>query len=228
MDLTKKKKSDLTAMCKERKLKDYSKLKKEELIELLVKDGVKHVVEEKPKKEKEESEKKPRFEGLEKKLASYIDLSKYKEEILKLDVNAPDKEFVNLFKDEYADFLESREEEDYKRYVDKYGGVKAIVEYLTLPKHEKISKLSVEELYKVLALYVFGKDTAVYSVLLKKARKVITDAEKAEKKEKEKKEKEAKAKSSPKKPVKKTTEEEPESQSEAETPDNLDDDDEDF
>lgn len=190
-DLSSMKKSDLGAMCKARNLKNYSKLKKDDMIAMLVEAGVKNVPAEKSKSGTKKgsaatSNAKPRFVNLATKLEKFVDLEKYRATIANYTEETSDEEILELLKDDITEFISSDdvEAEDYAKYIDKYGGVKAAYEYAVANPKSKIEKLTLEEYYKKLAVFVYGTDSDVTKNLIKKVRKLVVSINK----EKEKKE----------------------------------------
>jgi hypothetical protein len=231
MDLSKLSKINLQSMCKEREIKGYSKLKKEDLITMLVKHGVENTPDIPDTKEsslKKPREVKPRMEKLSKKLEKSLSVDDYKTELDKLTEESEDKDILVLIQDKVDEFITSEEltAADFKKYVDEYGVMDALVEYLVI--QPKVSKLTADEIYNKLAVFLYKKDTSIADSLIKKFRKCIAAMIKAEKTANaakaaalEKEEKSAKVvKAKPKAPAKKPQEddlsEESESDSDAE------------
>lgn len=182
MDLSKLSKTILHGMCKEHEIKGYSKLKKEDLIALLVKHGVENVADTKsessPKKPREV---KPRMEKISKKLEKSLSGDDYKDDLSKLTEESTDQDILALVKDKVDEFITSEEltAADFKKYVDEYGVMDALVEYLVV--EPKITKLTADEIYYKLAVFLYKKDTSITDSLIKKFRKYIAAMNKAEK-----------------------------------------------
>jgi hypothetical protein len=197
MDLTKKSKSELITLCKEKNVKSYSGKNKDDIIKLLIQAGVEHVLSEKKLKVvKEKKVTAPRFEKMDKKLAKFITLDKYKNSLSKYDENIDDKTILSLVSNEFDNFINSLEDIDHKKFVEAYGTVKLLVEYYISTSNKKIITLSETEILKTLSVFLFKKDTDVLKTLISKVVKyikaLIKIKEKEIKKEKDEKEKEEK------------------------------------
>ena len=141
---------------------------------------------------------------LSKKLAKYVSAEDYKDELAKYKEHVKSDVVLKLTETKLKEFIEASSDADHKKYVDGYGGIKLLKEYFDSPKPAKISKLSENEIYKVLSVFLFEKDDDVYVDLVKKFNKYIDSLLKADKPKKVSEKKPAK------KVSKKKTEEEPE------------------
>lgn len=189
MDLSKQKKEYLLNLCKTNGVKGYSKLKKEELIIKLVEAGVENVTDVpviSVEKEKTKIITKPRIEKLNKKLEKYISCEDYKESLFALTEDVSDDTLLELIKEKTDAFIisDTVTSIDYKKYVDDYGVMKAVVELLVKTPKTALAKMSGEQIYSALALFLYEKDTDVFEIVLKKLKKFTLTLHKVEKPEK--------------------------------------------
>lgn len=189
MDLTNMKKADLMKQCKEQGIKGYSKMKKDELISALEESGIKNTYVEAPKKEKKETVKRAttttRLDKLSKKVEKFSTLDRYKNELNKFDENATDEDLLDIVTESMKSFIisDSVDHVDYKKYVNTYGPIKALVDYNASPDAEDLKACSEEQIYKTLATYIYyNSDPEITSTLYKKIRKLIAANNKAAKK----------------------------------------------
>lgn len=192
-DYQKMNKSDLVTLCKENSLKKYSKLSKEELFHLLVGANVKFVngPDSEPSSSKKvkaatASPKKIREPTMKEKLNKYMALDEYKEELAKFNEDVTDEEIIKLISPNIAKFIEGDDvtDDDRRKYVIKYETAKAVVEYTTSAdkKQIKIDKISsTEELYKVLAEFIYKSDMVIYSGIVSKFKKHVVSLYRAKK-----------------------------------------------
>jgi hypothetical protein len=189
MDLSKMKKSELSEICKSNGIKQYSKKKKEEMIDMILdKTNITNVSSEVTKDSKVKIEKnsdsatvspiketKPRFEKLSKKLERSIVVDSYKDSLVKFADDVADDEIQQLFQDKVDAFInsDSLEDEDYKKYVDAYGAIKALNEYLISNKPSTLNGLSVEKLYILLAKFIYNNDVAVANNIIVRFKRFI-------------------------------------------------------
>ena len=186
MDLTNMKKADLMKQCKEQGIKGYSKMKKDELISTLEESGITNTYVEAPKKEKKETVKKanssPRLDKLSKKLERFSTLDLYKNELNKFDENVADEELLDLVTESMKSFIisDSVDHADYKKYVNTYGPIKALVDYNATPDSEDLASSTEEQIYKTLATHIYyNSDPEITNTLYKKIRKLIVVNNKA-------------------------------------------------
>jgi hypothetical protein len=186
MDLTNMKKADLMKQCKEQGIKNYSKLKKDDLIAALEESGIKNTYVEVPKKEKKETAKKatkPRLDKLTKKLEKFSTMETYKKEISLLKEDVADEDLLDIVTESMKNFIisDSISAVDYNKYVNSYGAIKALVEYMGSPDSVDISSFTEEKVYETLAHYIYYKDTEITGTLYKKIRKLIATNNKVKK-----------------------------------------------
>lgn len=190
MNLENLRKPDLIKICLFHGIKGYSKLNKKQIVEKLLENNVNdRVTDEELKdmstelnareiREAEELAKnpaKPRFKKLSKKLLESINLDEYKETLRKFNDMSIEEETTELFKDDIEKFIKSKDltSEDYKKYVDSYGTVKAVVEYLASKSDATLNKMTEKKIYKTLATFIYQNDKTVKDELINKVRKVV-------------------------------------------------------
>jgi hypothetical protein len=189
-------KNMLTTLCKQNGIKNYSKMKKDQLIELLEENKVKipNTTENSPEKKSKATtkakpkENKQRFEKLDKKLAKAIDTEEYMDNLKDFKETIPEIDVKILLEKEIKDFINSDtlKEEDYKKYVDSKGFAVVLVDYLKSNKTDKLKGLTVEQLYKLLASFIYNDDTDVIGPLVKKFQKCVVTLNKPPKETKSK------------------------------------------
>lgn len=198
MDITPLKKNQLVLILKSNNIKNYSKLTRGGMVDLINEKNISISTEEfasleegkesgsesspKAKVKKDDGKdvaKKTRFENLSKKLKDVISTTPYEEKLGSFKEDVDDTKLLAMAKDEIAKFIEmdTLTEEDYRKYVDSYGLMKAFHEYFNDKAHKDMSyrKKSEEDLYAALAKFIFKNDKDVVIPLLKKFRKYITD-----------------------------------------------------
>lgn len=190
MNLENLRKPDLIKICLFHGVKGYSKLNKKQIIEKLLANNVNDTVTDEELKdmstelnareikEAEELAKKPpkpRFKKLSKKLLESINLDEYKETLRKFNDMSIEEETTELFKEDIEKFIKSKDltSEDYKKYVDSYGTVKAVVEYLASKSDASLNKMTEKKIYKTLATFIYQNDKTVKDELVNKVRKVV-------------------------------------------------------
>lgn len=198
MDFSKLSKDDLVKIAKQNKVSNYSGLKKDEFVDLISKVeklSIPDVVQEKldkaaeksaskkGKKPKSDSPPKPKSEKLDKKLAKFVNLEDYKDALLKyIDAEEPsDEELLEIVSEKVSEFVSTITKEDYKKYVDTYGTIKLILEYASKNKIA-LSKITEEQLYEKLGLFLYDKDENINKALVEKIRKYIQKLKKADEK----------------------------------------------
>lgn len=210
MDLSKQKKEYLLGMCKTKNIKGYSKLKKEELIEALVNAGIQNVPEvavtkvkspktpskasssvSTPEAAESADESSPeikkvsklRIEKLSKKLEKSIVCDTYKDRLTKY-TEIDDESALIFVKDVSVSFMTSVTCDDYKKYVDTYGVVNALVGLLKESPTTDLTGTS-DDIYEALAEFVYKSDTLVYDGAVKKVKKYVETLLKPSKETKE-------------------------------------------
>ncbi len=201
MDFSKLSKDDLVKIAKVNNLSNYSKLKKDDFVDLIKKtkslsipDHVQEKLDKASEKSASKKEKKPKddssppkpkSEKLDKKLAKFVDLEPYKDKLAKyIDSEEPsDEELLEIVSDKTATFTETITKEDHKKYVDTYGTLKLLLEYAAKNK-TSFTKVTEEQLYEKLALFLYDKDENLYKALLEKIKKYIQKLKKADEKQK--------------------------------------------
>ena len=189
MDLEKMTNPELKQLCKDNKIKNYSKYTKDKLIEVLVEAGIKNVpsktetkAKSKAKVDKVTSEAsapksppKPRVESIAKKLERFITLDNYKVRLGELSKNAIDDDIEALIMDDVKSFIksESVNKDDLARYIDKYGPIKAVALYLKSGKSATLKDLSEESINEKLAYFIYKTDITTYANIIKKFRKYL-------------------------------------------------------
>jgi len=175
MDLSSMTKPKLHELCKESKLRNYSKYAKPKLIELLEENGYKNVAENNDKKKSKTVTSKPRFMGLSTKLERYINCDDFKTELLSLGEDASDDKIIEIFKSKIDEFITSEDltPEDYKKYINKHGDITVLLELNNSRPKFKLSNYSEDELYKELAIFKFKTDDTININIVKKAKKSI-------------------------------------------------------
>ncbi|MGL5935649.1 MAG: Rho termination factor N-terminal domain-containing protein [Cetobacterium sp.] len=243
VDLIKLKVAELKVMCKERSITGYSKLKKPELIDVLIKDGVVNASSDETASSTKSSKSdkttkvdktpvKPPAVKMSTKLKRYVQLDSYKEELLECVVDVNDGDILAIFESVITEFIDNDElhtTDDYVKYINeykKYGQYEALVSFNSDNKIKELFKGGVDHYYKTLARFIYPNDTDVTSGLVKAARAYIEKAAKqaAKQAEKEEKAKSKEGSSSKGKEVKKSKakkiEEPEESESESEQDNN--------
>jgi hypothetical protein len=186
MDLTNMKKAELMKQCKEQGIKGYSKMKKEELIATLEESGITNTYVEVPKKEKKETVKKtaiPRLDKLSKKLEKFTTAETYKNKLTNFTEDVADEDLMDIITEGMKNFIisDTLDYTDYKKYVTTYGPIKALVEYNASTDSEDLSSYSEEQIFKILATYIYNKDAEIALTLNKKIRKLIVANNKVKK-----------------------------------------------
>jgi hypothetical protein len=205
MDFSKQKKDFLLGLCKLHGLKGYSKLTKDDLIDKLLKAGitadtvsvpastdkvvvapatVKPVVVK--KKIIKSIDTKPKSEKLFKKLEKSLTCDSIKKELKelgKLEKDITDDSILELVKSKTANFIKSSTltPEDFKRYVDDYGVIKIIIEFVKTTPTFNFKEVTEEQLYNTLAVFLFEKDSNIYDSLVKKCKKFLPSLYKVDK-----------------------------------------------
>jgi hypothetical protein len=195
MNIEKLRKSDLIKISLFYNVKGYSKLNKNQIVEKLLANNVPDTVTEqelkdmrvelnaREAKEAEETAKKPpkpRFKKLSKKLLESVELDNYKEMLRKFTEVSIEKDTTTLFKDDIEKFIKSKDltHEDYKKYVDSYGAIKAVVEYMASKEDASLKKMSEKKIYKTLAAFIYQNDKTVTDELVSKVKKVVAQLNK--------------------------------------------------
>lgn len=199
MDLSAEKKDTLRDMCKAKNLKGYSKLKKEDLIVLLLGAGVENKAtvvgsssnkdiktvpkETSPKgtePKTKETVKKPRasptkirVDKLNKKLEKYISGDTFKETLSTFKEPIEDAVILTFVKENTTNFITSSglTDVDYKKYVDDHNAIDTLVSLMSSAPDTDLTALDSAAIYNKLALFIFEKDDAVYDNLVKKFKK---------------------------------------------------------
>jgi hypothetical protein len=175
-------KPELLEVCKKVGLKNCSKLKKQDIIDKLDEAGVKKTQAEPVKKVSAKGKKKvqddstssakPRVDSLSQKLAKYIDVNDFEEEIKKLTPESTEEDALVIVQKEVDEFINNDDltYEDYRKYIDKHspGPIEVQKSIADANKKLNIKDLSIEEIYKKLAVFYYKTDMAVKSALLKK------------------------------------------------------------
>lgn len=189
MDLEKMTNPELKQLCKDNKIKNYSKHPKDKLIEVLVEAGIKNVPSKTETKSKSKAKvgkvtgeastskapPKPRVESIAKKLERFITLDDYKVRLGELSKNAIDDDIEALIMDDVKSFIksESVNKDDLARYIDKYGPIKAVALYLKSGKSATLKDLSEESINEKLAYFIYKTDVTTYANIIKKFRKYL-------------------------------------------------------
>lgn len=211
LDFSKLNISELKKICKAEKIEGYSKLKKQELVDIV--SGLSNLnindynidVEKLKKKEKPQVK---RTEKLSKKLAKYINLDNYNEllEEYKNEDNINDIDLIEMVSEDIDKFINGLDLTDIKKYIDSYGCIKAVLEYIEENSIEHTT--SEEDLYKELINFICRTDDNLYGDFIAKTKKHIASFKKKPSKKEYKDAPESeddsnKKKASPKKPPKK-------------------------
>lgn len=228
-DLTKLTVSELKAMCKERKLSNYSKLKKAELTQALIDDGVEHEVSTKPSKSSSSetatktSPAKPRVDKMSTRLEKIVQMEEYKDGLEKLDKDVSDDTLLEMFNTVFEEFFNDESlhtEADYKKYVTEYGHYEALNKFSSANDAVDVKALlegPLKVFYEKLTLFIYKDDLEVKSKLITKARKYVDKIHKQIEKEQNKQKKEKAVKASSKKKVDNSESEPSESESDDES-----------
>jgi len=192
MDLNKLTNDKLNVLCKDNKIKGYSKLKKAEKIEKLREIGVTNFDEEsveksvknslnelpskktkvvkKEKKElvevKEKKETKPRNEKLDKKIIKLFDEDRYKNNLLELKEEPSRAYVLNMLSNDITKFIDKSSDKEIREVVDKFG-VSSLISYQKAKKDQRLFDKSEQEIYKILALYLVMNDPLASDPLIK-------------------------------------------------------------
>jgi hypothetical protein len=178
IDLSKLKKAEKIALCKERNLKKYSGLTNKELDLMLIKDGVEDIsVEQLAKNPK--SPPKPRVDKIDKKLEKSIAIGNYADALMKLDSDVSDEDLYLLVKDEVEAFITSGDLtiEDHIKYVNSYiskRGVGSLLEAYNKGKNTCIKGMKAKGIDYALSAFIYSNDDTVANLLIKKLRRQIT------------------------------------------------------
>lgn len=187
MDLNSKKVVELKEIAKTRGAKIPPKTIKSGIIDILVESGIKNIGTDSPKKSKskpktntntntdaeaetETKTKAPHLHKLNKKLEMAFVITTYKDKLAKFTEETEDEEILELLADDIDNFIENKffkpddsdkclKTEDYKKYVNEYGGIEALVEYTSKTKDSSIYKMNLDDLYRTLAVFLYKKDT---------------------------------------------------------------------
>ena len=187
MNFSTLKRTELIEICKNNNIKGYSKLAKKEIIEVLNKTSPLTVVEAKENDSVDTTAvvstennvpKAVKVENLGKKLERSIPVDLYKNKLEELEPDADDEQILNIFKDKVDTFIKSDDitNEEYKRYVTKYGILEAIQDYNNMDEARctKLLHKSENDIYKSLARLIYKNDANITENLLKKFRKSLT------------------------------------------------------
>jgi hypothetical protein len=187
MDYKKTTRKEMITLCKTNNLKNYSKLTKYDAYLNLKKVDVEFInVPEAGSKSSTTKTKnvddddyvppKPRNIGLPKKLEIFIPLNdSYKENLSEFGEDVEDSDIIDLISDDITKFItsDSVTNEDRERYVTKAGGISVAADFLS--EKNKFTKFTSGEMYKVLSIYLYKKDTSIYANVVKKFKKYVID-----------------------------------------------------
>jgi hypothetical protein len=178
--------TQLDALCKENKIKGYSKLKKDDKVAKLKEAGIDLTLSEpaKPKKSGEKAKpakakdadeeskeppkraSKPRVEKIDKKLVKAIDLNNYTEFLTDHKEDLTYFEVIELLKEDIEAFVKEADNDECADFVDKFGALIAI-SYQRSHKNSKLSSKEDAEIYKILLIDLFLHKEDVLKVLYK-------------------------------------------------------------
>jgi hypothetical protein len=169
-------KDQLAELCKANGIKGYSKLKKNEVIKMLRDKNIQEVEVEAKPKEKKPSKKeatpvdkksKPRVEKLDKKLLKNLKPENYKDAIQDRKEDPDTKYVMNLVCDDLQKCIDECDVKDHQQFVDKYGSLTALLEYVKLHPKFDIREVSEKEVYKMLVLHLFLANEKIAEALVK-------------------------------------------------------------
>jgi hypothetical protein len=192
--------NELRYVCKDKQFKNYSKKKKDELIDEITErfadisfitvDYVQSLKDAKIKKTDDAIDNPNsapiRFQTLSMKLADYISVTPYEDELKKLDNNIGLDILFNMIKDELPGFINSNNLEfiDWKKYVDSKDCMKFMLEYNNEKKnplkgdyekaHEKLGKfIYKKEIKEFVSVDATSKNKPIYYRLLMKFKRAV-------------------------------------------------------
>lgn len=168
----------LSALCKQNGIKGYSKLKKDELITKLNEAGVKPAdkasddVKKATKKTKTEKtpEKKPEKpikEKLDKKIVKSLNPENYKVLLEEFKEAPEQKEVLEMVHSDLSALIDEADWMECRHIVDKYGAIKALLEYIEMHNKSKLLKTSEEEIYKMLLLHLYMNNDKLMESIVK-------------------------------------------------------------